>query len=199
MFDIIKYFNSHEKYDKIVNQILDSKRTYIYNSANTIQKLLTFKLFNKLNKTIVVVYPNIFEASKAYEDYLELTEADQISFFPVEELVASELIASSNTYRLERIKTIFKIINNIPQIIITSVEGITRNVLNKEKLKNAILKIKKEDIYNRNTLLQDLVIRGYQKVTIVENPGTYSVRGSVIDIYPININNIIKRIYMYFV
>ena len=70
MFDIIKYFNSHEKYDKIVNQILDSKRTYIYNSANTIQKLLTFKLFNKLNKTIVVVYPNIFEASKAYEDYL---------------------------------------------------------------------------------------------------------------------------------
>jgi len=192
MFDVIKYFNSHSKYDKIVNQILGSKRTYLYNSANTIQKLLTFKLFNKLNKTIIIVYPNIFEASKAYEDYLELTEADQISFFPVEELVASELIASSNTYRLERIKTIFKIINNVPQIIITSVEGITRNVLNKDKLKNAILKIKKEDIYNRNDLLQDLVIRGYQKVTIVENPGTYSVRGSVIDIYPINFDNPVR-------
>ena len=128
MLDIVQYFNSHIKYDKIVDKVLESKTTYIYNAANTIQKLLTFKLFNKINKTIVIVYPNIFEASKAYEDYLELTEADQISFFPVEELVASELIASSNTYRLERIKTIFKIINKIPQIIVTSVEGITRNV-----------------------------------------------------------------------
>ena len=192
MFDIVKYFNSQQKYDKIINQILNSKNTYIYNSANTIQKLLTFKLFSQTNKTIVVVYPNIFEASKAYEDYLELTEADQISFFPVEELVASELIASSNTYRLERIKTIFKIINNIPQIIVTSVEGITRNVLNKEKLKKSILKIKKQDIYNRDTLLKDLIIRGYQKVTIVENPGTYSVRGSVVDIYPINIDNPVR-------
>ena len=192
MFDIVKYFNSQQKYDKIINQILNSKNAYIYNSANTIQKLLTFKLFSQTNKTIVVVYPNIFEASKAYEDYLELTEADQISFFPVEELVASELIASSNTYRLERIKTIFKIINNIPQIIVTSVEGITRNVLNKEKLKKSILKIKKQDIYNRDTLLKDLIIRGYQKVTIVENPGTYSVRGSVVDIYPINIDNPVR-------
>ena len=192
MFDINKYINEHKKYDDVIKKIEESKNSYIYNAANSIQKLLTLKLFNKTKETIIVVYPNIFEASKAYEDYLELTEADQISFFPVEELVASELIASSNTYRLERIKTIFKMINNIPQIIITSVEGITRNVLNKEKLKNSILNIKVNDIYNRDKLTSDLVIRGYQKVTIVENPGTYSVRGSVVDIYPINLETPIR-------
>lgn len=192
MFDINKYINEHKKYDDVIKKIEESKNSYIYNAANSIQKLLTLKLFNKIKETIIVVYPNIFEASKAYEDYLELTEADQISFFPVEELVASELIASSNTYRLERIKTIFKMINNIPQIIITSVEGITRNVLNKEKLKNSILNIKVNDIYNRDKLTSDLIIRGYQKVTIVENPGTYSVRGSVVDIYPINLETPIR-------
>ena len=192
MFDINKYINEHKKYDDVIEKIKESKNSYIYNAANSIQKLLTLKLFNKTKETIIVVYPNIFEASKAYEDYLELTEADQISFFPVEELVASELIASSNTYRLERIKTIFKMINNIPQIIITSVEGITRNVLNKEKLKNSILNIKVNDIYNRDKLTSDLIIRGYQKVTIVENPGTYSVRGSVVDIYPINMETPIR-------
>ena len=192
MFDINKYINEHKKYDDVIKKIEESKNSYIYNAATSIQKLITLKLFNKTKETIIVVYPNIFEASKAYEDYLELTEADQISFFPVEELVASELIASSNTYRLERIKTIFKMINNIPQIIITSVEGITRNVLNKEKLKNSILNIKVNDIYNRDKLTSDLVIRGYQKVTIVENPGTYSVRGSVVDVYPINMETPIR-------
>ena len=192
MFDINKYINEHQKYDNVIKRIEESKNSYIYNAANSIQKLLTLKLFSKTKETIIVVYPNIFEASKAYEDYLELTEADQISFFPVEELVASELIASSNTYRLERIKTIFKMINNVPQIIITSVEGITRNVLNKEKLKKSILNIKVSDIYNRDKLTSDLVIRGYQKVTIVENPGTYSVRGSVVDIYPINMESPIR-------
>lgn len=192
MFDILKYINIFPKYNEVVTKIIHSKKVYIYNSANNIQKLLTLKLFNQTKETIVVVYPNIFEASKAYEDYLELTEADQISFFPVEELVASELIASSNSYRLERIKTIFKIINNIPQIIITCVEGVTRNVLNKEKLKKSILNIHTSDIYHRNNLIQDLVIRGYQKVTIVENQGTFSIRGSVIDIYPINLDKPVR-------
>ena len=93
MFDINKYINEHKKYDDVIEKIKESKNSYIYNAANSIQKLLTLKLFNKTKETIIVVYPNIFEASKAYEDYLELTEADQISFFPVEELVASELIA----------------------------------------------------------------------------------------------------------
>ncbi len=186
MFNIYNYYKNIKKYNEITNKTINSNNSLLFNSATNIQKLICLDLFEKTKQTIILVYPNIYEATIAYEDYLELTEADNISFFPVEELVASELIASSNDYRLKRINTLYKIINNIPQIIITTTEGITRNVVNSKILKNAILKITKNCIYSRNQLINDLVMRGYQKVSFVESPGTYSVRGSIVDIYSIN-------------
>lgn len=192
MFNILNYFKKKEKYQTIVDNITKSKNSGLYNSSLNIQKLITIELFKKTNKTIVLVYPNIYEATLAYEDYLELTEADKISFFPIEELVASEIIASSDNYKLDRINTLFKILNNIPQIIITTPEGLSRNVVNKEKLNNSIIKIKKGNIYNRDLLIKRLITLGYQKVFFVENPGTYSVRGSVIDIYSINMDKPIR-------
>ena len=186
MFDIVKYFNSFEKYQHICDEISKHNNSSILNTASNIQKLLILNLFKKYNKTIVVVYPNIYEATIAYEDYLELGEAEKISFFPVEDLVASELIASSNTYRLDRIKTLFKVIDNVPQIIVTTPEGLTRNIINKQRLKDSVMHLQIGNIYKRDDLIKGLVTRGYQKVSIVDVPGTFSVRGSVIDIYAIN-------------
>ena len=190
--DFLRYFQNNKKYQTIVNKIKENQSTYIYNAAINPSKLISLTLFQQTKKTIVLVYPNIYEATIAYEDYLEQIEADQIGFFPVEELVASELIASSNNYRLERIKTIFNIINKIPQIIITTPEGITKNLINKQKIKESILTIKLNDTIKREELINNLIIRGYKKVSFVENQGTYSIRGSVVDIYAINMDSPVR-------
>lgn len=191
MFDINKYFESISKYKKITND-LTKNNYYILNSSTNIQKLLLVNLFKKENKTIVVVYPNIYQATIAYNDMLELIEAESLSFFPVEDMIASELVSSSNYYRLERIKTIYKMIHNIPQIIVTTAEGIMRNVINKQLLNSAVIHLKENEIYSRDQLIEDLVIRGYQKISFVDAPGTFSVRGSVIDIYSIHLDTPIR-------
>ena len=146
MFDINKYFESISKYKKITND-LTKNNYYILNSSTNIQKLLLVNLFKKENKTIVVVYPNIYQATIAYNDMLELIEAESLSFFPVEDMIASELVSSSNYYRLERIKTIYKMIHNIPQIIVTTAEGIMRNVINKQLLNSAVIHLKEKMTY----------------------------------------------------
>ena len=186
MFNIIKYYKSIKKYEKITDNIVKHENSCIYNSSINIQKLMVIDLFEKTNKTMVLVYPNIYEATLAYEDYLELIEADKIGFFPVEEWVASEVIASSDNYKLDRINTLLKIINDIPQIIITTPEGLTRNVISRDKILESIVEIKSESTYSRDSLISELVNIGYQKVLFVENPGTYSVRGSILDIYSLN-------------
>lgn len=192
MFNFLKFYYDLNKFEPIVKNIIQSNNSYFYNTAVNIQKLITIDLFNKTNKTIVVVYPNMYEATLAYEDYLELIEADKISFFPVEEWVASEIIASSDNYKIDRINALLKILKGTPQIIITTSEGLTRNVINKNKIEESIIKIEKNKCYNRNKLIENLVNLGYRKTYFVETPGTYSVRGSVIDIYSINMEKPIR-------
>lgn len=192
MFNIINYYKSIKKYETITDNIIKHGNSCIYNSSLNIQKLMVIDLFEKTKKTMVLVYPNIYEATLAYEDYLEITGADKISFFPVEEWVASEVIASSDNYKLDRINTLLKIINDIPQIIITTPEGLTRNVISRKKLLESIIEIKAERTFSRDSLISELVNIGYQKVLFVENPGTYSVRGSILDIYSLNMEHPIR-------
>jgi len=186
MFDIITYFNSIKKYNQTVDQIIQNKNIYLLNASTNIQKLLVLELFKRTNKTIILTYSNIYQATSAYNDFLDLTEADYVSFFPVEDIIASELISTSHNYRLERTKTIFKLINDFPQIVITTTEGLIRNIMDKEKLSNSIINLSVGDVYKRDKLIESLIIRGYQKTSFVEEAGTFSVRGSVIDIYAIN-------------
>ena len=53
-------------------------------------------------------------------------------------------------------------------------------------LKESILTFKVNDIYEIEDIVEELVIRGYKKSAITTEIGTFSVRGSIIDIYPIN-------------
>ncbi len=185
--NILELFQTNAKYKSKVEQLIANNGNIIINNISTnIAKLAVVDTFLKTNKTIVVVYPNIFYANQAYEDYLELLPADKISFFPVEEIIASELVASSSTFRMARMKTIVNVLNDIPQIIITNTEGYTRQTMSKKRLLASFINIKVGDIYNMNSLVDDLVTRGYKKCAITENEGTFSVRGSLIDIFLVN-------------
>lgn len=185
MFDYLEYIYNNHKYNSVIEK-LNNNLICLNNASSNIQKLLALQLFKKNKKNIILVYPNIYEASIAYEDLLELLDEDCIGFYPTEELVASELVASSDNYRLDRIKTIFNAINNVPQIVITTTEGLTRNVMSIERIKKSLIQLHIEDIYNRDALIKDLYISGYKRKSLVETKGTFSIRGSVIDVFPIN-------------
>lgn len=186
MFDYLEYIYNNHKYNSVIEKLNNDNLICLNNASSNIQKLLALQLFKKNKKNIILVFPNIYEASIAYEDLLELLDEDCIGFYPTEELVASELVASSDNYRLDRIKTVFNAINNVPQIVITTTEGLTRNVMSIERIKKSLIQLHIEDIYNRDTLIKDLYISGYKRKSLVETKGTFSIRGSVIDVFPIN-------------
>ena len=116
--NILDYFKQDKKYQEIIEAINGNvKNIQINNASTNASKMLIASKFLEKEETIVVVYPNIFYANRAYEDYIELIGADKISFFPVEEYISSELVSSSGAFRLERMKTLINVLNKKPQII----------------------------------------------------------------------------------
>ena len=182
--NILDYFKNEKKYHDIIEAMSNNaKNIQINNVSNNASKMLVASKFLEKEETIVVVYPNIFYANRAYEDYIELLGADKISFFPVEEFISSELVSASSAFRLERMKTLINVLNKKPQIIITNTEGYLHNVMSKKKLESSFLKIKRGDIVKKSDLIDKLVSRGYKKSPITEVEGTFSVRGGIVDIY----------------
>ena len=184
--NILDYLKKQQKYNNILNDLKDNQNIYIGNIASNATKYLTSLIFQKTNKSVVYVCENIYEASKSFEVLADILGTDNVSFFPVEEFISLDLVASSSAFRLARMMTLSNIVKNIPQVIVTNVEGVTKNIISKNLLDSSIINLKVGDIYDIENLAKELTIRGYKRSAVAELVGTFSKRGSIIDIFPIN-------------
>ena len=99
----MKYFdllNLKSKYTQVLQQIVameeqDTKNIYLSECAQNVSKLFASYYFDKKATTIIYITPSIYEASRAYEILLDMLGTDKVSFFPVEEFISSELVATS--------------------------------------------------------------------------------------------------------
>ncbi len=193
-----KEFISGNKKVKEVTEAISKtsdKDIYLGNVAQNLGKLIIANYFLNNKKTVIYITSSIYEVTKAYDIFLDLLGKENVSFFPGEEFVSSEIVASSNMFRLARMHAISRMLKNIPQVIVTNYDGAIKNVMSKKKLLDVIIEIAEKDIYNKEKLVNDLIIRGYKKLPVTETQGTFSVRGEVIDIFPVNEDDPIRINY----
>lgn len=179
----------------MLNKILDSYKNININKENILQSkdffhLLIKNRFNENKKTIFLVYPNLYEAQKAYDIFSEILPENKVLFFPQDELLTTLMALGSPEFANERLYTIRSLIfekNNF--LVITTPEGILKKELTKNDYINSIKKFKINDTYKLEKMIELLESNGYKRTYIVENIKEYSVRGSIIDFYsPFNIN-----------
>ncbi len=143
------------------------------------------------SRSIFVVLPSLFQAQKYYDNLLNILNPNDVLFFPCDEIVATNFMISSNDFKYERINTIKELTNNKNKIVITNFSGLTKFNIPLEIWKDNIIHISKEEV-NRDDLISNLVKIGYKKTYTVYKTGEFSVRGSIVDIFPLNYTNPIR-------
>jgi transcription-repair coupling factor (superfamily II helicase) len=78
-------------------------------------------------------------------------------------------------------------IKNQPMIIITTISALNIRIENPDLLQDFFLKITVDQTANRNDLIKKLTEMGYRSRDIVEEKGDISWRGSILDVFPIDI------------
>ena len=84
-----------------------------------------------------------------------------------------------------RIETLSKS-SNAEVTIVTTTNALIQPLFNKTSINNFSYSFELSDQIDRNDLIQKLTISGYESVELVSTRGEFTIRGSVIDIFPIN-------------
>ena len=86
----------------------------------------------------------------------------------------------------ERITTLAKLANDNKSrsIILTTVSAMLQKIPQKDIIKSAYMEIKKGKNLDREELINFLITNGYSRLGKVVEVGEFSVRGSIIDIFP---------------
>jgi len=183
---IIKHVNQNSVFKQYIDGIIQDKSQLINELTDEAMVLLIIDAFYSSNKTIFVATPNLYKAQLLYDRLNSAISADFIAFFPQDEFITSEMLVSSNEFKMERINTIRDLLSNKRKIVITHTTGIIKPQLPKKAWINAILNLKTNFEYGMKELSKIFVSYGYKREYTVEKPGDFSVRGGILDIFPLN-------------
>jgi len=189
--------NTYLKNTKEIKQLLKSlaknKYNVILNGVNSSFYGPLFEIIlSSENRPVIIMLPNLYQAQRLYDQLVNIVEDDKVHFFPMDEFIAAEMLASSSELRIERMNTIATVIKDPNKIIITHTAGISRMLTPKTIFETAKIELNVGDVYELSKMKQKLVELGYQMVQTVENVGEFSVRGGILDAYPITEENPIR-------
>lgn len=193
MNDILNLFSRQKQIAEAANLLNQDKYSiYLYNATININYLFTSLIYKKNNQNIFYVAPNLYQATQAYEYFCQILGNDSVSFYVVDELVSAEVLATSNEFRIERMNTVKSIIENSPKIIVTHTYAMLKPIANKNIIFNSVLKVKVNGVLDLNEFYENLVMLGYKKTPTTYSVGEFSVRGGIIDIFPIGSKNPVR-------
>lgn len=176
---------------KITNQ-LESGRQLITGTAGSARTLLLSAIFRQQQHASIIVTDNNFHMGQLAEDLLNRLPEAAVYQFPAEEMLAAEVATSSPEFRLQRVQALQALINNEHCIVVTSTSGVRRFLPAVQDFKAAVINLAVGDDLDLEAFRLQLGSMGYQLGKMVERPGDFAIRGSIIDIYPLNTDNPVR-------
>ncbi|MBO4286179.1 MAG: hypothetical protein J5880_02460, partial [Bacilli bacterium] len=154
--------------------------------------LLAITSFKSSKEPIVLLTSNLYKAQLLYDFILTFVSGNDVLLFPGDELIRAETVAESKELLSARVFTLNQLKYNQHKIIITNIAGICRYLPQKSVFFDNNIEIKVGDTLDVDELKRKLVNSGYSRVSKVNQSLQFAVRGDIIDIYSINLDNPIR-------
>lgn len=113
-----------------------------------------------------------------------LGRPDQVFYLPHWEMRPYEALMPHPATEAARLATLAAMADGRARALIMTVRSAMQRVMPRHVLAELRGYLREKHLYPRETLLPHLVELGYHAVPLVEDPGTFSVRGDLIDLFP---------------
>ncbi|MBN1847445.1 MAG: transcription-repair coupling factor [Deltaproteobacteria bacterium] len=182
-------------YVKQVNSWLDqgTRDIQITGITGTSRGFLLAQVLLAAERPSLVVLPTAQEAVRVYrelgfflpESFTAPDPGDRRLYeFPVYDISPLAGLSPHQNVINRRLQALYALKSEKSPIVITSVEAVLLKILPKEAFLGALEYLETGEEIGREKLIAKLETNGYQRSSLVEEMGDYSVRGGVLDFYP---------------
>ena len=143
---------------------------------------LVANLGEKASCRLVVTW----KEEKAREMYEDLSFFDRNTMhYPSKDILFYSADVHSNHTTTKRMKVLKRLASGEPLTIVLCVDVLMEKMMPPESFRENVLTIRLDSTVNTDELRKTLVEMGYQSSGLVEGPGEFSVRGDIVDIFPL--------------
>ena len=171
--ELIKYLETPKA--KIqAKGIVGSARSFIFSSV-----------FSQLNKHHLYILSDNEEANYFENDLENLIDKKRILFYPSPYKRHRMLVNYDNSLIQQRTEVLNRLKEPLskPHIIITYPEALAETVVSAQHIQDNTFNIKLKDSLDIDFIIDFLVEYGFERVDFVYEPGTFSIRGGIVDVF----------------
>ncbi len=137
------------------------------------------------DETLLVVAPDARQGQQFASD-LDFYHGrpGEIFFFPHWEMRPYEPLTPHPEVEAARLAALAALHEGRARAVVCTVRSLMQRVIPRDVLGGLVERLECEEEYPRKALLERLLALGYQAVPLVEDRGSFSLRGDILDIYP---------------
>jgi transcription-repair coupling factor (superfamily II helicase) len=173
--------------DQLLNLLPQRKDTVVVSGLGGAERaLMVARAFRKLGKSLFIILPSPKEAEQFLDDFYFFTRHQAIPchYFPPYNLMPYKFFAYHNETAAKRIATLYRIRSeSAPHVVVTTPEALLQKIIPWEELNDFAELAMAGEALHREALIGKMVSGGYSRTPLVEEPGDFSVRGGILDLF----------------
>lgn len=182
---LVKAFREDPRYQELKENIDKAALPiHVYGMDSRVLPLMmeAIERQNKNGQRLIVTY-NERRAREIVADYRFYDR--EVYYYPAKDALFYYADIHSNTTARHRLEIFKRIAMGERITVVTTIEGLMDKIPDLSHLEHHIITLKVGESLELKELSLKLVNLGYEKTGMVEAPGQFSVRGGIIDIYPL--------------
>ena len=173
-----------EDYRNVLSRLQPGTGHLVVGLNDLPRALWTAALWEDLQTAVLLIVPSAEQARIAFQDLSVLLPAGRVLNFPAMELLPVENYARNMELEIQRLSVLRQLAEKLPVVVIATVQALNRKVVPPGVMEKYAISLSVGGRIDLHQLPADLTGMGYQKENLVEIPGTFSLRGGIIDIFP---------------
>ena len=177
--------------DDAVKEILQgygekSGKVFAYGLAGTQKHGTMAACFERVPAPVVIITSDQQELNLWKEDLASLLPDATILELPVLDMAEFNAAAKGIHRLARRMEVLGRLLKDEELIVLSTVEAAMQKGIGTGSYRELCLLVAKGDVIERENLLKQLARLGYERNDQVEMAGDFSVRGGIVDVFPLN-------------
>jgi len=170
---------------EVTSPLLEKRGSFVVDDTFGVS-LLFASIFTQKPNNYAIVANNLYSAQRIYEFLLNFLDEDHVVFFPADELLRAESLASGRELLSQRLYAMGQLVDGKKKILITHPAALLRYLPDPKRFREEIIDIHKGGHLDLTKLKARLIELGYSTVNKVDHSLQFASRGDIIDVYSVS-------------
>ena len=158
----------------------------VYGLGGSAKSAYAAHVLAKTDKNAVIVVPTTEQVNGWLTDLQYFSPQLRIYTYPLVQHTVFTTTTKSLELAAKQMEALTALRGSRQAVVVATAEEAAQFVTAPQKIDDAVLSFKVGEDYERESILSGLVSGGYERSDLVDRRGLFSVRGDIIDIYPLN-------------